>query len=635
MSALLDGVTVGLLGPDRPLAVAARCLADLGATVKAAGAAERDGPDRLWLGEWEQLGEGESVDIALHGRGRSARARTRVRYLPVASAAANSGQNLSERQLSAVGGIAVAVGEPDRPPLPLPEGAVDTMIGTHLAAAGLAALVDGVSETEVAGADVLAWAVATNLHLYLPYGLQWHRSGRRANGSGSCYPYALFEAADGLFCMIGRTDADWLALLEAMGNPAWSATPRFREPREVGRRHADEADRHVLGWTRGQTREQLLGLMLRHSFPGAPVLSPSEVLAWPSLAERWRRNRDGARAIGVPGPPFDTSVGSSSGTAKPLSELLVLDLSWVWSGPAVSVALADLGARVIKIESATRPDNSRLRGRPEGAPEAIPSLESSPYFHALNRGKQSLSLNLSTDGGRRALQALAARADVIVENLSAGVVDRFGIPADWVREVNPDCTFLSMRGYRDHPTTRGLRAYAPVLSSSAGLEALVGYPGEPPTGAMSVAFSDALATGQGILLALAGVQRRNSGRGGAEIVLSQFEAAVLANGHNLTRESIRAKPAALDPIEEGEVEVVGADRLANSEWISPGQLGAVEADCLGAIGVSRLPWCRDGSMPPLGAAGPRLGGHTEQLLDDLLGMNGDQVAALRAAGVLE
>jgi crotonobetainyl-CoA:carnitine CoA-transferase CaiB-like acyl-CoA transferase len=634
MTDLLAGITVGLFDPARPLAVAARCLADLGATVRRADMPAAPDVDRLWLGDPEPLAAGERVDIALAGgEGDAGRARTTVHYVAVSSAAANAGQDLSERELCAVGGMAVAIGDPQRPPLPLPEGSLEAMIGTHIAAAGLGALITGVERTEVAGADVAAWAVATNLQLYLPYGLSWFRAGRRANGSGSCYPYALFDAADGLFCMIGRTDADWAALKAAMGNPAWGQTPRFDDPRVVGRRYPEEADRHVDPWARERTRDELLGIMVDHGFPGAPVLRPDEVLAWPSLADRWRRvDHDGGQ-IAVPGPVFDVETASSARPAKQFSDLLVLDLSWVWSGPAVSVALADLGANVIKIESSNRPDNSRMRGRPDGAPETAPALSSAPYFHALNRGKRSLTLDLRSEGGRAVLQDLAARADVIIENLSAGVMDRFGIPPERVLEVNPDCVFLSMRGYRDHPTTRGLRAYAPALSSSAGLEAMVAYPGEDPIGAMTVAFSDALAAGQGVLMALAGLYRRSAGEGGGALVLSQLEAAVLANGHNLVAAQLGGAADGLQPIDDA-TEVTTAESLVGSGWLSPEQLDTIEPPGVGPVRVSRLPWRRDGELPGVGAAAPTLGDHTDELLVELLGTQADRIDSLRQGGAL-
>jgi crotonobetainyl-CoA:carnitine CoA-transferase CaiB-like acyl-CoA transferase len=638
MTSLLDGLTIGVAGRDRPLHVAARCLSDLGATVRSLAQAPAADVDCAWLGAYASIGEGDRLDVLLRGPAESgtAAARSVVTYRPVSSTAAHAGQPLDERQLGAVGGMAIAVGEPDRPPLPLPEGAVDALIGTHLAGAALAALLDDIAETEVAGADVVAWAVATNLHLYRPYGLPWYRAGRRASGSGTCYPYGLFEASDGLFCMIGRTDRDWQALRAAMGDPDWARSERFSDPRVVGRRYPEEADAHVAPWAARHTRAELMAILTEHDVPGAPVLEPAEVLALPALEGRWGTISDGDVEVRVPGRPFDQVLASGTADHGPLAGATVLDLSWVWSGPAVSVGLAELGADVIKVESATRPDNARLRGRPDTGVrgEHAPERELAPYFHALNRGKRSISLDLRTAAGRAVLLELAKRADVIVENLSAGVMTRFGIPPERVLEANPSCVFLSMRGYRGHPTTEGLRAYAPVLSSSAGLETLVAYPGEPPVGAMTVAFSDAFAASQGLLLALAGLQQRSALASGSAITLSQHEAAVLANGHNLVAEQVERRTSDLEPFERDAALVTAGEAPAGSPWTSPDLFAEIQPRYLSPLSVARLPWRAAGELPRTGAAAPLLGEHTAEILRSLLAIDDGERARLARVGAL-
>jgi crotonobetainyl-CoA:carnitine CoA-transferase CaiB-like acyl-CoA transferase len=203
---------------------------------------------------------------------------------------------------------------------------------------------------------------------------------------------------------------------------------------------------------------------------------------------------------------------------------------------------------------------------------------------------------------------------VIVENLSPGVMDRWGVSPDAVHAVNPGCVFLSMRGYRDHPSVAGLRAYAPALSSASGMEALVRYPGEPPTGAMTIAFADVMAASQGLLLALAGLRARMVRGHGTAIAMSQFESAIFANGHNIVAAQLGAPPA-IEPVTDERL-VVGSDRLTRSAWVSPDLFGTVQPRRLPPVTVARLPWRRDGRFAPLGAAGPELGEHTDQILDE-------------------
>jgi crotonobetainyl-CoA:carnitine CoA-transferase CaiB-like acyl-CoA transferase len=606
---LLDGLTVVLAGQARPLRFAARALSDLGAGVFTT-VAGGDELDELWLGRPQPLPAGPlAADVVLAERGADlgslAAGAVVVRYGAAAPRAADS---LGEREVTAAGGVAIAIGDPQRPPLPLPDGCVDAFVGTHLAAAAISGLLDGVRETDVAAADVLAALVAVNEKICLPYGAPWFRSGRRASGSGGCYPYALFEAADGLFCMIGRTDRDWAALLQAMGDPAWARAEGFGDPRLVARLHADEADARVGEWVGRRSREELMAALTPLDFACAPVLRPDEVLELAALDGRWRsRAAADGTAVRSPGAPFDIEPAPGEGGALERPPL-VLDLSWIWSGPAVSVGLADLGATVIKVESATRPDNSRLRGAPLGFqphPRA-PYHELSRYFQVLNRGKRSVELDLKSAAGLERLQALAARADVIVENLSPGVMDRWGIAPAAVHATNPGCVFVSMRGYRPHPSTAGLRAYAPALSSSAGLEQLVAYPGEAPLGAMSVAFSDGMAAATGQMLALAGLWHRRRTGVGAAITLSQHEAAVLANGCNIVAGQLGRLADGLEPLAD-ESHVVGAAELAQSPWVSPDLFGVLHPRWLGEVRAARLPWRRDGELAQLTGPAPELG----------------------------
>lgn len=637
MSRLLDGLRVAVAGDALPLAVAASWFGSLGADVRQRRSREPDEDERLWLGEIPALQERATVDvlIAEHGADVSGlQASATVRYAGSGSTAADPYAQLDGRALAARGGAAVAIGAADRPPLPVPDGCLEHMVGSHVAAAALAALLDGTTEVEVAGLDVVAWTVATNVNLYLPYGSQWYRAGHRANGSGGGYPYSVFDVADGQFCLIGRTPNDWAALMRAVGSPAWAGELRYQDLRAMGREYPDEVDERLAPWLAQLTRAELVALAAEHGFPGGPVRRPDEVLHDPAVGHRTSTTAEGA-IVRVPAPPFDVEPTTGSRALPPLDELLVLDLSWVWSGPAVGVAFADLGADVVKVESATRPDNSRLRGGPEGAAlaEGAPELELTPYFHATNRGKRSVGLNLRTDEGRRLLAELAARADVIIENLSPGVMDRLGISADAVHARNPECVYLSLRGYRTHPSTAGLRAYAPVLSGGAGIESLVAYPGEPPIGMMTYGISDANAASQGLFLALAALHARHSRGGGAAITLAQLDAAVAANGLNLVREQCgRAEP--LQALAEAEP-VVGYDELPTAPWTSRDLFTSVHSPWLGDLRVSRLPWRRDGELPAVTGAGPVLGAHSDTELTDRLGLDARRIAELKATGAVE
>lgn len=637
MPGLLEELRVVVSGDSRVVRVAASWLVDLGADVRFRGGTP-DEDERLWLGEPKAASASMSADVLIADHGADVdglHAPVVVHYAGSSSVAPEPNQTLDGRALAGRGGVAIAIGEPDRSPLPVPDGCLEHMAGSHVAAAAVAALLTGTREVEVSGVDVVAWSVATNANLYLPYGSDWFRAGRRANGSGGGYPYSLFDVADGQFCLIGRTAKDWATLMAAAGSPPWSGQPRYQDLRAMGKDYPHEVDDQLAPWLRSQTRADLVALAAKFGFPGGPIDRPDQVLANPAVGHRRRTTEDGRR-LRVPSPPFDVYTTIGGQPAPQLSDTLVLDLSWVWSGPAVSVALADLGATVVKVESATRPDNTRLRGRPSDLDFAddAPELELTPYFHAVNRGKRSVGLNLRTADGRRLLADLAARADVIIENLSPGVMDRLGVAPHQVHKRNPDCVYVSMRGYRDHPSTAGLRAYAPVLSGGAGIESLVAYPDAAPIGMMTYGLSDANAASQGLLLALAGLYARHARSTGAAVTLSQLNAAVAANGLNLVRAQRNRLAQHLRPFTDDEPVVTLAE-LPTAPWTSPDLFTRLATPWLPELLVSRLPWRLDGTLPPVTAAGPMLGAHTDEELTGRLGLAPHRIDELRQAGAVE
>jgi CoA:oxalate CoA-transferase len=149
------------------------------------------------------------------------------------------------------------------------------------------------------------------------------------------------------------------------------------------------------------------------------------------------------------------------GAAGPLAGLLVVDLTRVLAGPFATMMMADLGARVVKVERPGRGDDSRAYG---------PFVDGrSLYFARVNRGKESVALDLRTAADRQVLLRLADRADVLVENFRPGVMERLGLGWPALSARNPRLVYASVSGsgqtgpWRERPaydTTPG-RATAP------------------------------------------------------------------------------------------------------------------------------------------------------------------------------
>ena len=146
----------------------------------------------------------------------------------------------------------------------------------------------------------------------------------------------------------------------------------------------------------------------------------------------------------------------------PLDGLVVLDLSRVLSGPICGRSLADMGARVVKVEPPAG-DLSRFSVPRHGA--------ISGYYAQQNSGKQNVSIDLDTDAGRALLFDLARRADVLIENFRPGVCARLGIGYDAVAAVNPGLVYASLTGFGQTGPWADQRAYAVVAHAAGGLTA--------------------------------------------------------------------------------------------------------------------------------------------------------------------
>jgi CoA:oxalate CoA-transferase len=187
---------------------------------------------------------------------------------------------------------------------------------------------------------------------------------------------------------------------------------------------------------------------------------------------------------------------------KPLAGIRVLDLSRVLAGPFCTMNLADLGAEVIKIEVPGRGDDSRAY-----APR-IPGSGDSGYFYSVNRGKQSVTVDLRKPEGAEILLALAPKADVIVENFSPGTMDRFNLGYPRLREANPRIILCSISGFGQTGPMAADPAYDIVAQALGGTMSITGAPGGEPT-RCGVSIGDLAAALYGVAAVLAALRARD------------------------------------------------------------------------------------------------------------------------------
>lgn len=197
---------------------------------------------------------------------------------------------------------------------------------------------------------------------------------------------------------------------------------------------------------------------------------------------------------------------------RPLEGLTVIAVEQAVAAPFASARLADAGARVIKVE---RPGGDFARGYDDAA------AGQSSYFVWLNRGKESMTLDLATDRGRAALAALLDGADVLIQNLKPGALAKLGFAPDRLRAAHPRLITCSISGFGEDGPMAHRKAYDLLIQAESGLCSISGGPSEPARVGISVVnIATGVSAHAAILEAL--IRRGYTGEG-AEISVSMFD----------------------------------------------------------------------------------------------------------------
>jgi len=168
--------------------------------------------------------------------------------------------------------------------------------------------------------------------------------------------------------------------------------------------------------------------------------------------------------------------------AGPLSHIRVLDLSRVLAGPWAGQNLADLGAEVIKVERPKSGDDSRAFGPPWLKTAAGEDTRESAYFASANRGKKSITLNLSKPEGQRLVRDLAAQCDVLLENYKFGDLARYGLGYEDLRKINPQLIYCSVTGFGQSGPYKERPGYDFMIQGMGGLMSITGEKDDLPGG---------------------------------------------------------------------------------------------------------------------------------------------------------
>ena len=207
--------------------------------------------------------------------------------------------------------------------------------------------------------------------------------------------------------------------------------------------------------------------------------------------------------------------------APPLKGVTVLDLTQIYNGPYATFLMAQAGASVIKIEPKT---GENLRGRGDLGGVAYP-------FSMLNSNKKPITLDLKTLKGKDLLREMVAKADILIENFSPGVMDRLGLGADELQKINPRLIYGSSSGYGTDGPYRNYPAMDLVMQAMCGVLNSTGYPDQPPvkSGAALCDFFAGIHLFSAIMLAM--YDRERTGRG-RQVEVSMQDATFFSLGSN-------------------------------------------------------------------------------------------------------
>ncbi len=214
---------------------------------------------------------------------------------------------------------------------------------------------------------------------------------------------------------------------------------------------------------------------------------------------------------------------------RPLEGIRVTDFTWAWAGPYCTLQLAHLGAEVIRIESQKR--TCVTRAIPSFADD-VPGPNRAGYFNQYNQGKKSVLLDLTRPEGVEIAKKLVSKSDIVVQNFSAGAIDRMGLGYEVLRQVKPDIIMISICGYGQTGPERQYMGYGPASVPLAGISSLSGYRGFGPA-EVGISYGDPNAGIFGAFAALAALAYRQRTGRGVHVDVALWEALLVLQPEGL------------------------------------------------------------------------------------------------------
>ena len=389
------------------------------------------------------------------------------------------------------------------------------------------------------------------------------------------YPLGIWPCKDGWLGVTVLNPGQWLAFCELLGLPDLAVNPEYQS--SMARLNAAHIiEPRILEALSNKSAEDLFYKGQDQRIPLARVPTMAELFSVDQYKERQVFSEFISDGIQFEGPscPFrlmetppkmggevsrlgadnalwdhgtsqdfgPNSSGFSSGIDKtspppaPLEGVTIVDLSMGWAGPLATRNLADLGAKVIKVESCTRFDWFRSW---EASQEWIDNngAEKAHNFIYVNRQKLGVTIDFESKSGRDLLLELVKGADAVVDNYPTGVLEKLNLDYHVMREVKPDIVMLSMPAFGRTGPWAKFRAYGSTVEQAAGLPHLQGEEADPPT-MLHVAFGDAVSGLYGTAALLTALRHKKKTGVGQFVDLSQAECMLPHAIHGILCQSV-------------------------------------------------------------------------------------------------
>lgn len=235
---------------------------------------------------------------------------------------------------------------------------------------------------------------------------------------------------------------------------------------------------------------------------------------------------------GSPSPARGAQRAALAAQKLPLSDVVVIDFTHVIAGPFAAMILADLGAKVIKVETPGRGDTAR------GTPPHDDGI--SHFFAAVNRNKQSVALNIKDADGKRMIEELVAQADVVLHNFRPGVMEKLGLAYEDLCRIRPDLVYCAISGFGQDGPLRDRPAFDGVIQAMAGLMSLTGEAGGAPVRA-GLSVGDYIPGLYAALAIVVALRERDRSGAGQFIDVSNFDCLFNIMGYYIPHYELTGK----------------------------------------------------------------------------------------------